>query len=82
MSLPKDQQVYLHLILTQQTVSEYSFLIKTINYVKYHLDNHITVGFIMGRDYYPDEIPVIMHEYAKLNEEAQSDTQTVSADDF
>ena len=33
-------------------------------------------------DYYPDEIPIIMNEYAELNRIEDSQVETVSADDF
>lgn len=33
-------------------------------------------------DYYPDEIPLIMEEYAKLNEVKDKEDVEVSADDF
>lgn len=33
-------------------------------------------------DYYPNEIPIIMNEYAELNKIEDSQVETVSADDF
>lgn len=33
-------------------------------------------------DYYPDEIPIIMEEYAKLNEIKPSDVEYVDVEDF
>lgn len=33
-------------------------------------------------DYYPNEIPIIMQEYAKLNKEAESNEDVVDAEDF
>ena len=33
-------------------------------------------------DYYPDEIPVIMQEFAELNRVQSSDEETVDAEDF
>lgn len=33
-------------------------------------------------DYYPDEIPIIMQEYAELNKVQNSDEEIVSADEF
>ena len=56
LSLGKDREVYLHLVVTQQTLSEYKKLIDIINYIKYHIDSHITVGFIIGKEYYPDQL--------------------------
>ena len=33
-------------------------------------------------DYYPDEIPLIMQEYAELNKAVDKDEQEVGAEDF
>ena len=33
-------------------------------------------------DYYPDEIPLIMQEYAELNKVTPSKEEEVSADEF
>ena len=33
-------------------------------------------------DYYPNEIPIIMNEYAELNKIEDSQVETVSADEF
>lgn len=52
--LGKDREVFLHLIVTQQTLNEYGKLTDIINYIKYHIDSHITVGFIMGKEYYSE----------------------------
>ena len=48
--LDQDKQIYLHLILSQQVIKDYSKIISIVNYIQYHLDNRITVGFIMGKD--------------------------------
>ena len=49
-SLDKDKQIYLHLLLTQQTLNEYDKLVSIINYIKFHLNEHITVGFLIGKE--------------------------------
>lgn len=54
--LEKNQPVYLHLLLTQQTVGEYSKLITIINYIKYHIHSNITVGFIIGKELFTDNM--------------------------
>lgn len=51
LNLEKDREVYLHLILPQQTVNEYNKLITIVNYIKYHINEHITVGFIIGKEF-------------------------------
>ena len=56
LKLEKNQPVYLHLILSQQTVNEYNKLISIINYIKYHSDEHITVGFVLGKEYLSQEL--------------------------
>ncbi len=57
-TLPLDnhKEVFLHLLLTQQTVNEYHKLIQIINYIKYHINSHITVGFIIGKELYSEEM--------------------------
>ncbi|MBQ9019489.1 MAG: hypothetical protein IJ097_04195 [Bacilli bacterium] len=56
LNLDKDQKVYLHLLLTQQSVTEYKKLIELVNYIKYHLDTRITVGFIFGKETLSNEL--------------------------
>lgn len=48
--LPENKKIYLHLILTQQTIDEYQKLIDIVNYIKYHINEHITVGFVIGKE--------------------------------
>ena len=50
LDLNPNQKVFLHLLLTQQTVNEYKKLTDIINYINYHLDTRIMVGFIMGKE--------------------------------
>ncbi len=54
LSLTENRVVYLHLLLTQQTVSEYKKMISIVNYIKYHINTTITVGFIIGKDTFTD----------------------------
>ena len=65
LNLDADRVVYLHLILSQQTVSEYSKLISIVNYIKFHLNSRITVGFVMGKEYLPDELGKNELDYIK-----------------
>ena len=53
--MEKDKIVYLHLILPQQTTSDYQNLISIVNYTKYHMSSHINVGFIIGKEYLSQE---------------------------
>lgn len=50
-NLEKEKEVYLHLILPQQSINEYNALINIINFIKYRIDEHITVGFVIGKEY-------------------------------
>ena len=61
----ENKKVYLHLMLTQQTVSDYSQLISIINYIKFHLNGCITVGFVMGKEYLPDTLTKNELDYIK-----------------
>ena len=54
LELNPNQKVFLHLLLTQQTVTEYKKLIEIVNYIKYHIDTRITVGFIIGKELISD----------------------------
>ena len=54
--LSDEKAVYLHLMLSQPTVNEYKKLISMVNYIKYHINTHITVGFIVGKDYFSEEL--------------------------
>ena len=63
--LEQKKEVFLHLLLTQQTVNEYQKLINTINYIKFRLSSHITVGFIIGKEYFSNEMNKDEMDYAK-----------------
>lgn len=65
LTIGANQQIFLHLVLSQQTVSEYDNLTQIINYIKFHLHNHMTVGFIMGKEYLPDELTKKETDYLK-----------------
>ena len=56
LTLDKDKKIYLHLILSQLTLNDYNRLIDIINYIKYHLNEHITVGFVIRKEYLSDEL--------------------------
>jgi len=56
LNLPVSKEIYLHLLLSQQTTGDYNQLINTINYIKYHINTHITVGFIIGKEFISDQL--------------------------
>lgn len=64
-ALTNDKKVYLHLLLSQQTTNEYDDLISIINYIKFHLNSHITVGFIIGKESISDNITKEELDYTK-----------------
>ena len=55
-TLEDKKQIYLHFILPQQTTNDYQNLIDIVNYTKYHMGSHISVGFIIGKEYLSDEL--------------------------
>ena len=63
--LTGNKRVYLHLLLSQQTIAEYDNLISIINYIKFHLNEHITVGFILGKESLSEEITKEELDYTK-----------------
>ena len=65
LTLPEKKEVYLHLLLSQPTVNEYKNLISIVNYIKYHINSHITVGFIIGKDYFPETLDKAQMDFAK-----------------
>lgn len=65
LTLPKDKQVYLHLLLPQLTVNEYKQLIGIVNYIKFHINSHITVGFIIGKEYFSENLTKEETNFAK-----------------
>jgi len=65
LNLPEGKQVYLHLILSQQTSKEFSNIISIVNYIKFHLDTRIQVGFIIGKESLSEEITKGQLEYTK-----------------
>ena len=56
LDLPEGKKVYLHLILSQQVVKEYSYITSIVNYIKFHLNDKIDVGFIIGKESLDEEI--------------------------
>ncbi len=65
LELGEKREVYLHLLLTQQTVNEYQKLVDIVNYIKYHLSSCITVGFILGKEILPSELKKDEYDMAK-----------------
>lgn len=49
-SVDGKKKIYLHLLISQQTINEYDQLISIINHIKFHLDDKITVGFFIGKE--------------------------------
>lgn len=51
LDIPESRQIYLHLLLSHQSVSEYKKIIEIVNYIKFNINTNITVGFIFGKEY-------------------------------
>lgn len=51
LEIPESRQIYLHLLLSQQSVSEYKKIIEMVNYIKFNINTNITVGFVFGKEY-------------------------------
>lgn len=56
LNLENEKKIYLHLILPQFTTEDYKKLIDTVNYIKYHINEHINLGFIIGKEYLNDNM--------------------------
>ena len=56
LNLKDQKRVYLHLLLPQQTISDYKNLIGTINFIKFHINPHVSVGFVIGKEYFSDDL--------------------------
>lgn len=61
----QNKKIYMHLLLSQQTVSEYDKLISIIDYIKYHLDDRITAGFVIGKESLSEVLTKEQNDYMK-----------------
>ena len=67
LDLNPNKKVYLHLLLTNQSPTEYKKIIELVNFIKFHLDERITVGFIMGKEVLPTNLnEEILTTYKKI----------------
>lgn len=51
LEIPESRQIYLHLLLSHQSYSEYKKIIDMVNYIKFNINTNITVGFVFGKEY-------------------------------
>lgn len=51
LEIPTSRQIYLHLLLSHQSVSEYKKIIDIVNYIKFNINTNITVGFVFGKEF-------------------------------
>lgn len=65
LELTANKEIYLHLILPQQTLEEYTKLINIVNFIKYHLHQNTTLGYIIGRDFIKEELTKDDLDYTK-----------------
>ena len=73
LTLDKDKKIYLHLILSQLTLNDYNRLIDIINYIKYHLNEHITVGFVIGKEYLSDNAEKGVENLDKIMDDVEKE---------
>ena len=64
-TLEEKKHIYLHLLLSQQTVGEFDKLITIVNYIMFHLNTHITVGFVIGKESMSEVLTKDEADYAK-----------------
>ena len=51
LEIPESRPIYLHLLLSHQSVAEYKKIINMVNYIKYNINTNITVGFVAGKEF-------------------------------
>lgn len=67
LEIPNDRQVYLHLLLSHQSVTEYKKIINIVNYIKYNINSNITVGFVFGKEFLTgNDDKLLMNEMKKI----------------
>ena len=49
-TLEEKKEIYIHLLLPQQTTNDYDKIVNIVNYIKYHINTHVTVGFVFGKE--------------------------------
>ena len=67
LEIPNSRQVYLHLLLSHQSVSEYKKIINIVDYIKFNINTNITVGFVFGKEFMTDNNnKLLMSEMRKI----------------
>ena len=65
MELPSTTEIYLHLILSDQTLKDYDRINSVISYIRFHIDTRIQVGFIFGKEYFLEPLSKQKMDFAK-----------------
>ena len=65
LELPEGKIIYMHLILPQLSENDYSNINAIVNSLKYHMNQAITVGFVMGKEYLSEPLSVEQLDYTK-----------------
>ena len=60
-----NKQIFIHLLLTAQTTSEYEKLGNIINNMKTHLNKNATIGMILGSEFFKETIEKAELDYGK-----------------
>ena len=67
LEIPENRQVYLHLLLSHQSVTEYKKIITIVDYIKYNINTNITVGFVFGKEFLTgNDNKLLMNEMKKI----------------
>ena len=65
LELPEGKIIYMHLILPQLSENDYSNINAIVNSLKYHMNQSITVGFVMGKEFLSEDLSVQQLDYTK-----------------
>ena len=65
LELSSSTQIYLHLILPQQSTKEFEKINNVVNYIRYHIDSRIQVGFVFGKEFFQEPLSKNKLDFAK-----------------
>lgn len=65
LELPAGKVVYMHLILPQLSENDYNTINGIVNSLKYHMNQVITVGFVIGKEFLSEDLSVQQLDYTK-----------------
>lgn len=65
LNLENGREVYLHLIMPHLTVNEYPKLMSIVKYIKFHLNQNMTVGFLIGKEFLSEDLTKVEMDFMK-----------------